>query len=203
LTPLLNVKQYNKKTMKKLFYLLIASVLLFASCENNDSVSDLPVEEQQSPLSVEKMKEFGITSIEPITSSNNNKSSDNCNNEEMYLLKYIGSDNKSIIRILPNNEFEIDFFDKEEELVYSATVIVDNINESGYVDGLLVDSNVKLKISKDNYVINTPNQSKGYYEWANCVGDAVTACYTEDLGCAAMFTVVFPFAFSAVMLACI
>jgi len=32
--------------------------------------------------------------------------------------------------------------------------------------------------------------------------NSITACYTEDLGCAALFTITFPLAFSAVSIAC-
>lgn len=212
---LIFINQLKFKKMFKLKSKLIIAVIImfgftaFLSCENDENHYDVATENNQSPLSVEEMAEFGIASIEQgdfsdvIIDNSLLKSSINFKDDNVYMLRYVNTDKKSIIKILPNNELEIYFLDNKNQFVNFATIIPNNINESGYVDDFIIDSEVQLRIIGDKYVVTDSDNLKGYADWADCVGDAVTACYTEDLGCAALFTVTFPFAMSAVMIACI
>ncbi len=200
------------KLKGKLISAVMQIVLLITSisCNQNDILIDEIAENKDIPLSVDEMAKFGIASIEQGDFSKVFaddlflKSQINFKKDNVYLLNYVNSDMKSIVRILPNNVSEVYFLDSKNQFINFATIIVNNINELGYIDDLTIDYGVQLRIIGDEYFVSNSGArvNSWYGDWADCTGDAITACYTEDLGCAALFTITFPLAFSAVSIAC-
>ncbi len=187
---------------KNIYWILMISVVVtIAGCnEQEEKVIT------HSPLSIDEMAEFGISSIEPIDFSvleDDNQFKPGSINDSAYLVEYIGFTNKTVIKQLPDNKFNLYFYNEQNELIRDATITIENLDDKGYINKFSVSSGSVLTIAGNRYTVNHSSKLRGYGRWADCVGNAVTDCYTADLGCATLFTVVFPFAFSAVMIACV
>ena len=188
---------------------MVVLVISSISCDRNNAFLDEIEDNKESPLSIDEMVRFGISSIEKGDFSElfaNDvflKSQINFKEDDIYLVNYVNSNMKSIVRILQNNISEVYFIDTQNHFIDFAKITPNNINNSGYIDDLTIDYGVQLQIVRGEYFVSNPTAKlSGYGEWADCVGGAITDCYTADLGCAVLFTITFPFAFSAVSIAC-
>ena len=194
----------NSKKLLITAIIIISGIIISISCDQNELNSES--DKSNFLLSEDEMIEFGISSIIQINftdSIEKNLLKSTSKTDNTYLVEYVNSKGKAVIKLLPNNNFELYFYNEENILTKDAYITINNIDKHGYVNDFTVDSDITLHIQGDNYSINNPSNLKGYAKWSDCVGDAVTACYKEDLGCAALFTFTLPFAFSAVMIACI
>jgi len=187
----------------------IAMLILVVSCEKEKSTV---TEKQDLPLTEAQMIEFGISSLEQISSdmimlnTSGFKSTSEYDNADNYLVHFVDNESQAIIQRKDENKSMLHLLDANNNSIGSFEMVIDkSVNGKATDLTLNLDTGQKIIINKDGIQSFNENELKGSHlgqgSWQACVWFAIESC-GKEAGCAIMATLTAPFAFSAIAIAC-